>query len=179
MPCVIRLRADEKRAECVAQLTSQTQAHDAEATHLRHAVGDGKTRIDVLNHQMTQMERERSLVECDNKALQRRLAAVQHESIALKEEVRRQSLWAYFLCVFESYFICMCLYMYNDYGVWLLFAADLAPHHASVGATGQQPATEPKPRGGHGQIRPAGQSAHRPQDHARLDTGTAAVSHGC
>ena len=96
----IRLRADEKRAECVTQLTSQTQAHDAESTHLRQAVGDGKTRIDVLNHQMTQMERERSLVECDNKALQRRLAAVQHESIALKEEVRRHCRSMVFVCWF-------------------------------------------------------------------------------
>ena len=50
-------------------------------------MSDGKTRIDILNHQLTQMERERSLVEVDNKNLKRRLEVVVQDDVKLKEEV--------------------------------------------------------------------------------------------
>ena len=82
-----RQEAEEKRGESSAALTSVTQAHEAEIARLRQALADGKTRIDILNHQLTQTERERSLVECDTKTLQRRVTALTQENVALKEEV--------------------------------------------------------------------------------------------
>ena len=82
-----RQKSEEKREEASKLLTSTSASYASELERLRQAVSDGKTRIDILNHQLTQMERERSLVEVDNKNLKRRLEVVVQDDVKLKEEV--------------------------------------------------------------------------------------------
>lgn len=62
-------------------------SHDEEVEHLGRQVAELTTRVDILNHQLNQMDKERSLVELDNKNMKRRLQIYQEDNCQLKEEV--------------------------------------------------------------------------------------------
>ena len=75
--------------ETRAELTSLTEARSAEALGVSRRVQDLKTRVDILNHQLTQAESERSQVEVDNKLLARKLDECERCLAALKDKVQQ------------------------------------------------------------------------------------------
>ena len=86
--CVSRLSAEKALSEARDELTSEAHARSSEAVAAARRIDDLKTRVDVLNHQLTQAEGERSQVDVDNKRLKRRLEDAERDLASARDKVR-------------------------------------------------------------------------------------------
>ena len=84
-----RQKLESKREDLTGLLQTTKESYESELRQLRSLSSEQDTRVDILNHQLTQMEKERTLVEVDSKNVKRRMGYLEEENTKLKEEVRR------------------------------------------------------------------------------------------
>ena len=82
-----RQKLEEKNNELKRMIARLEKNVAKENQRFQQSSSDFRTRIDTLNHQLTQMDKERSLLDLDMKTTRRREDHAAREICKLKEEV--------------------------------------------------------------------------------------------